>query len=51
MDGSIVLYLSVLVQEMTTPWSVQWNFESGGSSVGLDASPMAEIFLPKIETQ
>src|ERR1700744_941566 len=48
-DGSIALSSSAVVVRNTSPSSVQWYFGLRGSSVGVVASPMTELFDPKLE--
>src|ERR1700744_3480437 len=48
-DGSIALSSSAGVVRNTSPSSVQWYCGLCGSSVGVVASPMTELFDPKLE--
>src|SRR5256885_1916662 len=50
-DGSMALKESPACDWMTTPWSVQAYDASAGSNVGFVTSPMAEVFLPQLDTE
>src|SRR5216110_3424590 len=49
--GSMALNLSAGEDRMTMPRSLQRYAGSAGSSVGLVARPIADVFLPKEETE